>query len=162
MSVLRAILAIALFALSALYAYFAVEHPKPSGYVAFAVLSFGFAVFVVLSSLIATRTERNRLLAEQNALLRRSVKLQEAQLRLQMLERAEQAPSQPPAQPEGTSSEGEVSDAAMPDVSKVTIRRGEMHVYVKPVRPKPESPEGAAHRERYERLIERLRRQRRD
>lgn len=162
MSVLRAILAIVLLALSAIYAYFAADHPRPSGYVAFAVLSFGFALFVMLSGIIAMRAEQNRLLAEQNALLQRSVRLQEAQLRMQKLERTEQAPSQTTAQTDTPLSESEVSDTAPPDVSKVTIRRGERHVYVKPVRPKPETPESAAHKERHERLIERLRRQRRD
>lgn len=87
----------------------------------------------------------------------------EATIRRNLVERLQRVRHlRPSAQLEETPSEREASEVSAPDASKVTIRRGERHVYVKPVRPKPETPESAAHKERHERLIERLRRQRRD
>ncbi|MCE7947225.1 MAG: hypothetical protein DYG88_07325 [Chloroflexi bacterium CFX4] len=114
---------------------------------AYGLLSVFFFLLAGLSAVMGVarlrsapiQDETTRLLQEQNALLRRSVKLQEAQLHLSLLQQAK-----PP----------ESRQLEAPEQSGVVIQRGEVHTYIKPVAETPTRPE----KEDHERFVDRLKR----
>jgi len=116
----------------------------------FSLLAVALLLSLLLLSASARRAEqeRLRLLRQQNELLQRSVKLQEAELRLKLSQQP--AKAQPAQLPEP-------APEAEPE-QRVIIRYGQVHTYTKPIVEPPANSERDERKEAHERKIDRMRR----
>lgn len=114
------------------------------------LIALGVLLMWLLAQTSAARKieqERLRLLREQNALLQRSVRLKEAELRLKL--------SQHQQQPANIQQAQLPPEASEPPEKRVIIRYGQVHTYTKPVLSPAERDE---RKEAHEQKIDKMRR----